>query len=115
MIYLTMSIMSWFTHEAVFAAAVGSSQMYPFIIVRGHYEVIVAGRYILLAFSVVRFWLVHLTVSEIDGGWGQQPIHVVSKSKVEDGEEYADQSVPSSAHLRWPPVQPWLLFVDPAR
>jgi hypothetical protein len=110
-----MSIMSWFTHEAEFAAAVGSSQMYPFIIVRRHYEAIMAGRYKLLAFSVVRSWLVHLTGSEIDGDWGQQPIHVVTKSKVEDGVEYADQSVPSSAYLRWRLIQPWLLFFDPAR
>lgn len=49
-----MSAMSWFTHEAEFAVAVGSSQMYPFIIVGGHYEAITAGRYKLLAFSAVR-------------------------------------------------------------
>jgi hypothetical protein len=75
-----------------------------------------AGRYKLLAFSAVGSWLAHLTASEIDGGWGQQPIHIVTtKSKVEDDVEYADQSVPSSAHLRWRRVQPWLLFVDSAR
>jgi hypothetical protein len=95
-----MSAMSWFTHEAEFAVAVGSSQMYPFIIVRCHYEAIMAGRYKLLAFSAVRSWLVHLTASEIDGGWDQQPIHIITKSKVEDDMEYTDQSVPSSAHLR---------------
>lgn len=68
-ICLTLSTMSWFTHEAEFAAAVGSSQMYPFIlIVRRHYEAIMAGRYKPLVFSVVRFWLVHLTASEIDNG-----------------------------------------------
>jgi len=57
-------------------------------------------RYKLLAFSAVRSWLVHWTASEIDGGWGQQPIHIITKSKVEDDMEYADQSVLSSAHLR---------------
>jgi hypothetical protein len=60
-----------------------------------------AGRYKLLAFSAVRSWLVHLTASEIGAGWDQQPIHIVTKSKAEDGMEYANQSVPSSAHLRW--------------
>jgi len=74
-----------------------------------------AGRYELLAFSAVRSWMVHLTASEIDGGWDQQPIHIVTKSKVEDGTEYADQSIPSSAHPRLRLVQPWLLFVDSAR
>jgi hypothetical protein len=74
-----------------------------------------AGRYELLAFSAARSWLVHLTASEIDGGWGQQPIPIVTKSKIEDGMEYADQSVPPSAHLRWRLFQPWLLFVDSAR
>jgi hypothetical protein len=43
-----------------------------------------AGRYKLLAFSAVRSGLVHLTASEIDGGWDQQPIHIVTKSKAED-------------------------------
>ena len=59
-----------------------------------------AGRYKLLAFSAVRSWLVHLTATEIVGGWGQLPVHILTKSKVKDGMEYADQSVPSSAHLR---------------
>lgn len=46
--------------------------------------VITAGGDKLLAFSAVRSWLVHLTASEIDGGWGQQPIHIINKSKLEE-------------------------------
>jgi hypothetical protein len=77
--------MSLLTHEAVFAEAVGSSQMYPFIIVRWNSGAIMAGRYKLLSFSSVRSWLVYLTARVIDGGWGQQPIYIVTKSKLEDG------------------------------
>lgn len=38
-----------------------------------------AGRYILLAFSAVRSWLVHLTASEIDDSWGQRPTRIINK------------------------------------